>query len=115
MVHRKYPPCGQEVGPDVDGLVCELEAAQQAVLDGALGVPVAGDDAVLPEHLWSVGGGFTHTATRGSEMCCFDYKTNKVGIDTPCTEQVQINHVIYIHSTSTQFMLNQHSTNTLFM
>ena len=43
------------MSPDVDGLVGELEAAQQAVLGGALGVPVARDDAVLPEHLWSRG------------------------------------------------------------
>lgn len=39
------------MGPDVDGLVVHLEAAEEAVQRRALWVPVARDDAVLPEHL----------------------------------------------------------------
>lgn len=40
------------MGPDVDRLVGHLEAAEDAVQRRALRVPVARDDAVLPEHLW---------------------------------------------------------------
>lgn len=44
-------PCGQEVGPNVDGFVVHLEAAEDAVHGGAPRMSVTGDDAVLPEHL----------------------------------------------------------------
>lgn len=39
------------MGPDVDGLVGHLEAAEDAVQRRALWMAVTGDDAVLPEHL----------------------------------------------------------------
>lgn len=41
------------MGPDVERLVVHLEAAEETVQRGALRVAVAGDDAVLPEHLGS--------------------------------------------------------------
>lgn len=44
-------PGGQKVGPYVEGLVGELEEAQDAVRGRAAGVSVAGDDAVLVENL----------------------------------------------------------------
>ena len=44
-------PGGQEVGPYVEGLVGELEEAQDAVRGRAAGVSVPGDDAVLVENL----------------------------------------------------------------
>ena len=46
-----YAPCWEEVGPDVDGLVVHLEAAEDTVQGRAAGVSVPGDDAVLSEHL----------------------------------------------------------------
>lgn len=46
-----HAPGWQEVGPDVDRLVGHLEAAEDAVQRRALRMAVAGDDAVLPEHL----------------------------------------------------------------
>lgn len=46
-----HTPGWQEVGPDVDGLVGHLEAAEDAVQRRALWMAVTGDDAVLPEHL----------------------------------------------------------------
>lgn len=52
--HAEAPqevPGRQEVGPDVDCLIGHLEAAEDAVQRRALRVPVARDDAVLPEHL----------------------------------------------------------------
>lgn len=45
------------MGPDVDRLVGHLEAAENAVQRRALRVPVARDDAVLPEHLGAGGEG----------------------------------------------------------
>lgn len=48
---RLHTPGWQEVGPDVDGLVGHLEAAEDAVQRRALWMAVTGDDAVLPEHL----------------------------------------------------------------
>lgn len=44
-------PGGQEVRPDVEGLVGELEEAQDAIFGGAAGVSVPWDDAVLVENL----------------------------------------------------------------
>lgn len=44
-------PGGQEVGPDVEGLIGELEEAEDAVGGRAARVSVAGDDAVLVENL----------------------------------------------------------------
>lgn len=44
-------PGGQEVRPDVEGLVGELEEAQDAVCGRAAGVSVPRDDAVLVENL----------------------------------------------------------------
>lgn len=46
-----HTPCWQEVGPDVDGLVVHLEAAEDTVQRWAPRVTVSRDDAVLPEHL----------------------------------------------------------------
>lgn len=45
------------MGPDVDGLVGHLEAAEDAVQRRALRVPVPRDDAILPEHLGGGEGG----------------------------------------------------------
>lgn len=39
------------MGPDVEGLIGQLEEAQDAVGGRAAGVSVAGDDAVLVENL----------------------------------------------------------------
>jgi len=48
-----HAPRGQEVGPDVDRLVVQLEAAEDAVQRRAARVAVSRDDAILPEHLWA--------------------------------------------------------------
>lgn len=49
--HLECLPGGQKVGPDVEGLIGQLEEAQDAVGGRAAGVSVAGDDAVLVENL----------------------------------------------------------------
>lgn len=44
-------PEGQQVSPDVEGLVGHLEKAEDAGSGGTLWVSVAKDDALLMEHL----------------------------------------------------------------
>lgn len=50
-----HAPRWQEVRPDVDGFVVDVEAAEHAVQCRALRVSVAGQDAVLAEHLRNKG------------------------------------------------------------
>lgn len=49
--HLSAIPGGQKVGPYVEGLIGQLEEAQDAVSGWAAGVSVARDDAVLMENL----------------------------------------------------------------
>lgn len=44
-------PGGQEVGPDVEGLIGELEEAPDAICGWAAGVSVPWDDAILMKNL----------------------------------------------------------------
>lgn len=53
---RRRSPGGQEVSPDVGRLVGHLEGAEDAVPGRAAGAAIAGQDAVLPEHLCGAGG-----------------------------------------------------------
>lgn len=50
-------PSGQEVSPDVDGLVGHLEGAEDTVQGRAGGAAVARHDTIFPEHLglWGAG------------------------------------------------------------
>ena len=52
-------PGGQEVSPDVDGLVGHLEGAEDTVQGRAGGAAVARHDTIFPEHLglWGAGSG----------------------------------------------------------
>lgn len=45
-------PEGQQVSPDVEGLIGHLEKAEDTGSGGALWVSVAEEDALLMEHLW---------------------------------------------------------------